>query len=51
LQLAEEELRKAVAMDPAMPFFCPPGTILAMENKLEESTTFFQNAETLTQRT
>ncbi len=45
LQLAEEELRKAVAMAPASPVFLSNlGTILAMENKLEESTTFFQNA-------
>ena len=45
LQLAEEELRKAVAMAPANAVFLSNlGTILAMENKLEESTTFFQNA-------
>jgi len=45
LQLAEEELRKAVAMAPASAVFLSNlGTILAMENKLEESTTFFQNA-------
>ncbi len=45
LQLAEEELRKAVAMAPANAVFLSNlGTILAMEHKLEESTTFFQNA-------
>lgn len=45
LQLAEEELRKAVAMAPARAVFLSNlGTILAMENKLEESTAFFQNA-------
>jgi tetratricopeptide (TPR) repeat protein len=45
LQLAEEELRKAVAMAPSNAVFLSNlGTILAMENKLEESTTFFQNA-------
>ncbi len=45
LQLAEEELRNAVAMAPASAVFLSNlGTILAMENKLEESTTFFQHA-------
>src|ERR1700704_48159 len=45
LQLAEKELRKAVAMAPARAVFLSNlGTILAMENKLEESTAFFQNA-------
>src|SRR6476660_9412902 len=45
LQLAEEELRKAVAMAPAKAVFLSHlGTILAMEGKLEESTAFFQNA-------
>jgi len=45
LRLAEEELRKAVAMAPAKAVFLSNlGTILAMESKLEESTAFFQHA-------
>ncbi len=45
LLLAEGELRKAVAMAPQNPGFLQElGTVLAMEKKLEESTSFFERA-------
>jgi type IV pilus assembly protein PilF len=45
LQLAEQELRKAVGLAPSSAAFLSNlGTILAMEKKLEESTTFFERA-------
>src|SRR5262249_12885521 len=45
LPLAEDELRKAVAMAPENAGFLQElGTVLAMEMKLEESTSFFERA-------
>jgi tetratricopeptide (TPR) repeat protein len=45
LQLAEDELRKAVALAPgSAEFLSNLGTVLAMEKKLEESTKFFERA-------
>jgi tetratricopeptide (TPR) repeat protein len=45
LQLADDELRKAVALAPDnMAFLSNLGTVLAMEKKLAESTTFFERA-------
>jgi len=45
LQLAEGELRKLVALEPGNGEFLEElGTVLAMEKKLEESTSFFERA-------
>ena len=45
LELAEEELRKVVALEPGNGEFLQElGTVLAMEKKLEESTSFFERA-------
>jgi tetratricopeptide (TPR) repeat protein len=45
LQSAEGELRSAVALEPHNPDFLQQlGTVLAMDKKLEESTSFFERA-------
>jgi cellulose synthase operon protein C len=45
LQLAEDELRKVVALEPGNSEFLQElGTVLAMEKKLEESTSSFERA-------
>lgn len=51
MQTAEDELRRAVALEPDNDEFLQElGTVLAMEKKLEESTAFFERALIINRR-